>query len=150
MAIQAATASYDSIQVGDELPSIQKTETQETIDDYTRLIVNAREAPTTGSNLHTDQGFADAGIFTGTVNYGVVTCAFMMELLQKAFPTSNLLRSTFEMRALEPIRAGDTVTFTGRVLDKRQESGGRLVEVEVTGTNQLGQSVAAGKASVPF
>lgn len=149
MAIQAATASYASIQVGDELPSIQKTETQETIDDYTRLIVN-REAPAIGTNLHTDQRFADAGIFAGTVNYGVVTCAFMMELLQKAFPTPNLLRSTLDMRALEPIRSGDTVTFTGKVLEKREEGGQHLVDVEVTGTNQLGQSVAAGRASVPF
>lgn len=149
MAIQAATVSYESIKVGDELPSIQKTETQETIDDYTRLIVN-REAAATGTNLHTDQRFADAGIFAGTVNYGVVTCAFMMELLQTAFPTPNLLKSTFEMRALEPIRSGDTVTFTGKVLEKREEAGQHLVDVEVTGTNQLGQSVVAGKASIPF
>ena len=66
------------------------------------------------------------------------------------FPTPNLLKSTFEMRALEPIRSGDTVTFTGKVLEKREEGGQHLVDVEVTGTNQLGQSVVAGKASIPF
>jgi len=149
MVIKAATVTFESINVGDELPSIQKSETQEDIDNY--LVLNERperQFPT--MNLHIDKEFSDTGIFTGTVNYGVATCAFITELLELAFPTKNISQSTFSMRALEPIRANDVVTYTGKVLDKRVEDGKRLVDVEVAGTNQLGQTVAVAKATIPL
>ncbi len=150
MTIQAASVTFDSIQVGDALPILEKTESQETINGYTEM--NRREdAPVQrGANLHTDEGYAQAGIFAGTVNQGVVTCAYLYELLQMAFPVPNVYRSTFNMRALEPFRPGDVVSFTGKVLDKREEGGQRLVDVEVTGTNQLGQTIASAKATVPL
>jgi acyl dehydratase len=148
MAIQAATVTFDSIQVGDELPSLEKTESQETINTYSEL--NRREDAPRGMNLHTDERYAQAGIFAGTVNMGVVTCAYMVEMLQQAFPTQNVLNSTFSMRAMEPFRPGDIVIFGGKVLDKREEDGKRLVDVEVSGVNQLGQTIAAAKATVPL
>ena len=150
MVVQANIVNFDCINVGDELPTLHKTETQETIDTYSRLIVNREPRAISSLNLHTDQEFANTGIFTGTVNYGVVTCAYMVELLQLAFPTQIVLKSSINMRALEPIRAGDTIAFTGKVLDKRQEVGKRLVDVEVAGTNQLGQTVAAAKVTIPM
>ncbi|MBI4203334.1 MAG: MaoC family dehydratase [Chloroflexi bacterium] len=149
--VTAAHITWESIQVGDELPKLQKTETQETINNYGAL--NRRDPtprPTRGANLHTDEEYAKQGIFAGTVNMGVVTCAYMMETLQLAFPTSNLLNGAFSMRALEPFRPGDLVTFGGRVLDKRVEGGKRLVDVELSGVNQLGQTVATAKATVPL
>lgn len=147
MVIEAATVTFDSIQVGDELPSLQKTESQETINGYAELNRRA-DVARRGASLHTDEGFAQEGIFAGTVNTGVTTCAYLVELLQLAFPTRSILNGTFSMRALEPFRPGDLVTFTGKVLDKRKEGGKRLVDVEVTGTNQLNQAVASGKATV--
>ena len=58
--------------------------------------------------------------------------------------------SRLEMRATEPVRADDTVTFTGRVTDKGEEDGLGLVRCEVTGTNQRDQVVARARATVPF
>lgn len=150
MAIQAATVTFESIKVGDELPAIQKTETQETINTYSEVSHRLETSERKRANLHTDEGFAEAGIFAGTVNTGVATCAYMTELLQQAFPTRSILNGTFSMRALEPFRPGDTVTFTGRVMDKREEGGRRLVDVELTSTNQLGQAIASAKATVPL
>ena len=148
MSLQATTVSFESIQVGDQLPSLEKKETQETIDAYLELSPSPKSRAT--ANLHTDKEFAETGIFTGMVNYGVTTCAYMVELLQMAFPTRSILSGTFSMRALEPIRVDDVVTYTGKVLDKRQEDGKRLVEVEVTGTNQMDQTVAVAKAIIPL
>jgi len=144
----ARTVSYDHVQVGDELPILVKHESQETIDLY------ARYAPTgprpDWRNLHTDEEFASKGIFGGTVNMGIATVAYVGELLEKAFPLRNLMSygSRLEMRATEPIRAGDTIAFTGRVTGKREEDGHRMVDCEVTGTNQLGQIVARARASI--
>lgn len=150
MVVKTLPFTFESATVGDDLPVLQKTETQETIDTYTRLIVQRRPRTFQSNNLHTDQQFADQGIFRGTVNYGVVTAAFMMELLQKAFPFQSVQGCSLNMRALEPVRAGDTVTLSGRVLDKRVENGVRVVDVEISGVNQLGQSVAAAKATLPL
>lgn len=151
MAVQTLPVTFDTIAVGDELPKLAKTETQETIDTYTRLIVHRRPRQFQSNNLHTDQRFADQGIFKGTVNYGVVTVAFMMEFLQKAFPQQSVQACALSMKALEPFRAGDTVTLSGRVLEKRVENGGRrVVDVEIAGVNQLGQNVAAAKATLPL
>ena len=149
MVINAKTVSYESINVGDELPSLQKSETQENINNYLELN-RRREREIESKNLHTDEEFAEKGIFAGTVNYGVTTCGFMVEALQLAFPTKNIALGTFNMRALEPIRVNDVVTYTGKVLGKREEDGKRLVEVEVTGTNQLDQTVAVAKAVIPM
>ena len=148
--LRAREVSYDTIKVGDELPILVKHESQETINLYARY---APPGPRPGwSNLHTDEQFATEGIFGGTVNMGVATVAYVAELLEKAFPLANLMSdgSRLEMRATEPIRAGDTVTFTGEVTGKREEDGHKLVDCEVIGSNQLGQVVAKARASVPF
>ena len=150
MTVQGSHVTWESIQVGDELPKVQKTESQETINSYGEL--NRREAAiaTQGKNLHTDEEYAKEGIFAGTVNQGVVTCAYLIEVLQVAFPTKNVLNGMFNMRALEPFRPGDLVDFGGKVLDKREENGQKFVDVELTGVNQLGQTIATAKATVPM
>ena len=142
------TLSYDSVEVGDELPILVKHESQETIDLYAQL-ASAGPRPN-WHNLHTDDGFAQQGIFGGTVNMGVATAAYVAELLEKGFPLRKLTArgSTLEMRATEPVRVGDTLTFTGQVTGKREEDGLRLIDCEVTGTNHLGAVVAKARASV--
>ncbi len=146
----AKRVTYESVQVGDDLPILVKHESQESIDLYAR---NASTGPKPGwHDLHTDEEFAEKGIFGGRVNTGVATVAYVAELLEKAFPVRSLMSygSRLEMRATEPIRSGDTITFTGEVTGKREEDGRRLVECEVIGTNQLNRTVARAKAIVPL
>ena len=80
----------------------------------------------------------------------MATVAYVAELLEKGFPLEKLMGkgSRLEMRGTEPVRVGDTVTFTGQVTDKREEDGLRLVDCEVTGTNQLGATVARARATI--
>lgn len=144
----ARTVSYDSVEVGDELPILVKHESQETIDLY------ARHAPSGPKpdrhNLHTDQEYAAKSIFGGTVNMGSATVAYVAELLEKAFPIKSLMSygSRLEMRATEPIRPGDTITFTGQVMGKSEEGTRRIVDCEVIATNQLDQMVATARATI--
>jgi len=144
----ATTTTFESIQVGDELPILVKHESQESINLYHELAIPQQRPD--WHDLHVHEEFAQKGIFGGTVNMGVATVAYMAELLEKAFPIKSLAGkgSRLEMRATEPIRAGDTVTFTGRVTGKRVEGGQRLVDCELTGTNQLGQTVAIARATI--
>ena len=105
-----------------------------------------------GHSLHTDEEFAEGGIFGGPVNMGVATVAYVAELLEKGFPLKVLMGyvSKLEMRATLPVRAGDTMSFTGQVTGKREEQGLRFVDCEVTGTNQSDQVVARAKATIAF
>ena len=148
--LHARTASFRSIRVGDDLPILVKHEDQRSIDGYAKYApIGAREG---WRNLHTEPEYAKQGIFGGTVNMGVATVAYVAELLEKAFPLRNLMArgSRLEMRATEPFRAGDTVTFTGEVTEVSEEDGVGLVRCEVTGTNQRDQVVARARATLPF
>src|SRR5687768_9622782 len=130
--IEKSKVSWDSIKVGDKLPVLKRSETQEDIDNYTKL----NEHPASGGgipgfNLHSDANIAEGAIFKGTVNYGVCTVAFMTELLMNAFPARAVMRGSINMRALEPIRPLDLVTYTGEVTGKRTEGQKRIVDVEI-------------------
>ena len=82
--VWAKTLDYDRIEVGDDLPILVKSESQESIDLYAKL---ASTAPRDNwNNLHTDEEYARQGIFGGTVNMGVATVAYVAELLEKGFP----------------------------------------------------------------
>ena len=144
----AKTVSFESVQVGDDLPILVKHENQMTIDNYTKL---ASSAPKPGwSNLHTDKEFASKGIFGGTVNMGVATVAYAAELLEKAFSIRDITGegSSIEMRATEPFRDGDTVTFTGQVTAKRSQDGRNLVDCEITGVNQREHVICRTNATI--
>ena len=146
----AKEVSYDSVQVEDEFPILVKHESQESIDLYSKY---APIGPRPDwRSLHTDEEYSKGGIFGGTVSSGPATVAYVAELLEKAFAVTNLMGrgSTLEMRATEPVRAGDTITFTGRVTGKREEGSDRLIDCEIIGTNQLDQVVARARASVSF
>ena len=144
----AKSVRFDSVQVGDDLPILVKHESQVTIDNYAKY---ASTAPKAGwSNLHTDKEYASQGIFGGTVNMGVATVAYVAELLEKAFSVRDVtaMGSTLKMRATEPFRDGDTVTFTGQVTGKQVVDGKNVVECEITGVNQRDQIVARASASI--
>ncbi len=144
----AKSVSFESIEVGDDLPILVKHEDQTTIDNYAKY---ASSGPRTGWNsLHTDKDFASKGIFGGTVNMGVATVAYVAELLEKAFPVRDITAqgSTLKMRATEPFRDGDTVTFTGQVTGKQVVDGKQVVECAITGVNQRDQTIARANASI--
>ena len=146
----AKMVSYDSVNVGDGLPILVIHESKETIEFYARSFPTG---PRPGwHNLHTDEAYAKKGIFGGTVNAGTATVAYVAELLGKAFPLKNLMSrgSRLEMRATEPIRAGDTITFTGQVTGKRDEDGHKMVECEIIGANQSDETVARARARIVF
>ena len=138
----AKRVTYESVQVGDDLPILVKHMSQETLDLYTRH----------ASKGSRPEGTPGEGISDGMVDPEVVTVAYVAELLEKAFPVKSLMGygSRLEMQATGPVGAGDTITFTGEVTDRREGDGHRLVECEVTGTNQLNRTVARAKATVPL
>jgi acyl dehydratase len=148
--IDPETISFDSVQVGDRLPSVRRDITQELINGYSSLNDWQKRGPSPTALLHVDEAFAEATVFAGTTLHGPAAVGHLVLVVQNAFQVKNVVNGSITERALEPVRPGDTVIYSGTVLDKREEDGKRIVEVEVKGTNQLGQTTAVAKATVPL
>ncbi len=146
MIIRISPVTFDSIGVGDELPPLTISETQETINGARLPISEDEWIP---QNIHTDPEFAKEGIFAGTVNAGITTMAYINQMLEQWFPASALYDGgRLLFKAIEPFRPGDTVTFTGTVTAKRQEGGRKVIECVIKGANQHGKLIGVAEATV--
>ncbi|MDY6844400.1 MAG: MaoC family dehydratase [Thermodesulfobacteriota bacterium] len=144
--------SFEKIQIGDELSPITKMETIETIRDYLRLSRADEYVPgNVGERLHVDEEYSKDFVLSGTSNQGVATVGYVSEMLEGSFPLSSLLRgSTLEVKTIAPVRAGDTITIHGKVVDKVVKNDKKSVRCEIYVENQNGVKVAIGTATIVF
>jgi acyl dehydratase len=133
----AMTRSY---KVGDELPPLRKTMSQDMINAF------EKSGGATGPSQFTDLEAAKSTLGTSsTVASGRMSLTFTIEMLRRYFGADVYNGGGMvDMRFLRPVRPGDTVTFTGKVTATQKEADGTRVTVEVTGTNQKGAVTAAG------
>ena len=125
----APTADFDAISVGDTLPVVIKWETEESIRRYA-----ARHG-----------GDADALPRQALI-------AYIAELLSKGFPPERLDAEGggLDVEQLSPVRAADTISLSGRVVDKAAADGRRLVHCAVAVENDRGEPVARARAVISF
>jgi 3-hydroxybutyryl-CoA dehydratase len=129
-----------SYKVGDELPPLSKTMTQEAINAF------EKSGGAKGPSQFTDVEAAKSTLGTSsTVASGRMSLTFSIEMLRRYFG-ADVYNSggMVDLRFLRPLRPGDTVTFTGKVTGTNKEADGTRVTVEVTATNQKGAVTAAG------
>ena len=143
-------STYDSISVGNPMATLAIPESTEIINLKDAFRLAGRPS---ASNIHTDEEFAKQNIFGGTVNSGPATMSYVDQMLQISFPLRALDEGgSLLMRAIEPFRSGDTVTFQGEITAKRptppyQEGReGGVVECRVKGINQRGDLVCLSDA----
>lgn len=142
----ARRVAFDDINVGDEIPRFHIGETQETIDGVQDP---AREVERPPRNIHNDSDFARSGIFSGTVNAGVTTMAYVVQMLECWFPPEAFYNGgAMTFKAIEPFRPGDDATFTGTITGKRIEHGRQFVDCEIQGTNQHGRLMGVAEVTV--
>ena len=132
-----------SYRIGDQIPPLSKTMTQEAINLF------EKSGGKTGPSQFTDEATARETLGTrGTVASGRMSLTFASELLRRYFGADAYNRTgIIDLRFLRPVRPGDTVTMTGRVTAIFREANGGRVIVEVTGTNQKGDVTAAGSGA---
>jgi len=143
---QPRLMSFDDISVGDQLATLTVAESQEIIirkNDF-RLAGNPME-----SNIHTDEEFAKQNIFGGMVNSGPTTMSYIDQMLQLSFPLEAIyVGGSLLMRAIEPFRTTDVVTFGGEITEKRLEDERKIVSCQVKGVNQRGDLVCLADATL--
>ncbi|MGZ5120844.1 MAG: MaoC family dehydratase [Burkholderiales bacterium] len=136
----AMTHKYN---VGDEIPPLSKTMTQEAINLF------EKSGGKTGPSQFTDEATARETLGTrGTVASGRMSLTFASEMLRRYFGADVYnRRGTIDLRFLRPVRPGDTITLSGKVSAISKEPNGARVSVDVTATNQKGDVTAAGSGA---
>jgi len=123
--------------VGDELPAVTKTLTQEKIDRYA-------DASGDHNPLHIDAAYAATTQFGGTIAHGMLVLAYLSEMMTASFGGAWAGSGGLKVRFRGAARPGDTVTAAGRVI----KTDGEKVVCEVECRNQNGEVLISGEASV--
>ena len=135
---------YRSYNLGDEITPLVKTMSQEAINDF------EGSAGVKHPTQFTDTEFAQERLGTaGTIASGRMSVTFCLELMRRNFGADSFnRRGMVDLRNLRPVRPGNTITFTGKIIDISREANGNKVTVEINATNDEGNLTGVGKGSV--
>lgn len=127
---------YGAVRLGDQFTRVV-TVTERHLADGARLIGDFNP-------LHVDDDFARASRFGGRILHGVITSALMGAELGMVFAGTALGYLEHNARFLAPVRPGDTLTITWRVIElvDKPKHGGGIVVAEAEARNQRGEQVA--------
>ena len=138
----AMTVSFQSINLGDQLPIVIKWETVESIKRF-----NARAQADNHEDLGRDlDEDSDA---EPTLDESVLL-AYVKELLAKAFPSESITSpaSRLDLELTAPVKPEDTISLSGKVVSKREDGVGGLVECEIVIENHRQETIGMAAAVV--
>ena len=103
----------------------------------------------TGPSQFTDDEAARETLGTsGTVASGRMSLTFAIEMLRRYFGADVFNHTGMvDLRFLQPVRPGDTITFSGTISEMAREANGSRVTVDIKAENQNGDTTGAGKGS---
>lgn len=134
------TPTFDTVQVGDELPPLQLPPV-----DRTTLALFAG-ASGDHNPIHIDLDVARRAGMPDVFAQGMLGMAWVGRLITGWAPQSRLRR--FDARFQGITHLGNAMRCSGRVVEKLEHNGERCVRIELQSANQFGQSKIAGEALV--
>ena len=131
-----ASEGIESIAPGQQIPSVSKSVTQDTINQFENCGILDRQ------NIHNDPELAQRRLGT---TYPIASGAFVSESLRLFFgPEVFNHTGTVNLKFLRPVKGGDTVTVTGEVSSQEEADDGTHVIVNLFCENQNGDRTAVG------
>ena len=132
----AIKIKYDSVKVGDSLPTI-------TVDNVSRPDF-VRYAGASGDfvPLHYDQSFVEAACIPTVFAQGMWTAGCLGRVLTDYAGAGNVRR--YRVRFSRQVWPGDTLTCRGKVTNKVEQNGEKLIEGDVEVINQKGEATVKG------
>ena len=129
--------------IGEEIPTLTKNMTQDAINRF------EGSSGESGPSQFTDEETAKGVLGTsGTVASGRMSLTFAIEMLRRYFgPDVYNHRGTVDLRFLRPVRPGDSITFSGVIASVNREANGSRVQIDITATNQKGDTTAVGQGA---
>lgn len=118
-----------------EIGELRKSISQRQIDMFT---------PVRPGSIHTDAGAAEAHGFRGPLAQGLMSVAYIAELMTAAFGADFIVGGKVSVSFIEPVCVGDELTVTATV---KPATAAEAIEVDVRCVNQTGSLVTVGTAS---
>jgi len=136
----ATKVKYDTVKVGDSIPTI-------TIEGVSRPDF-VRYAGASGDfvPLHYDQTFVEAAGIPTVFAQGMWTAGCLSRCLTDYAGAGNV--RLFKVRFARQVWPGDTLTCRGKVTNKLERNGERMVEGELEVLNQKGETTVKGNFAV--
>ncbi len=128
---------------GDSLPTVTKHVTRAQVEAYA-------DASGDHNPLHLDLIFAARTAFGRPIAHGMLTLAFVMEMMTQAFGQRWLEGGRLRVRFKGPVYHGETVSAEGKVLRETEEEGRRFLECAIALKNPKGEDVVIGTALAPL
>ena len=100
--------------------------------------------------IHLDENFSSQTRFGQRIAHGMLSLAFVWEMLVAQFPEAWCRGCTVKVRFTSPVLPGETVHVEGSVIRIKDTGRGRALECEVLVTRHNGESALAGTATVPI
>jgi len=132
--------SFDTVKVGDALPPL-------TLPPLSRATL-ALYAGASGDHnpIHIDIDFARAAGMPDVFAHGMLSMAWLGRLLTNWVPQRDIRE--FNVRFSTMTHVGEQIVCTGRVVERLERDGERLVRVAVATANEAGEVKVSGDALV--
>jgi 3-hydroxybutyryl-CoA dehydratase len=127
------------IQQGKALNPVVKHITQEKINLYA-------EASGDFNPIHIDKSFAARTPLGGTIAHGMLSLAYVSEMMTSAFGRSWLSGGKLRAKFKEPARPGDTLTMNGKVDCIERKDDVSYANCTYECRNQKGEMIVVGEA----
>jgi acyl dehydratase len=134
------TPTFDTVQVGDELPALQLPAV-----DRTTLALFAG-ASGDHNPIRIDTDVARRAGMPDVFAQGMLGMAWVGRLVTRWAPQSRLRQ--FDARFQGITHLGNAMRCSGRIVEKLERKGENCVRIELQSTNQFGQTKIAGEALV--
>lgn len=132
--------SFDIVQVGDRLPGFETP-------PLTRLTLALYCGASGDHNpIHVDTDFARAAGMPDVIAHGMLSMAWLARVLTDFVPQTALREYGVRFAAMTQV--GERIRCAGTVVEKFERNGERCVRIELTTTNQDGQTKLSGEAVV--
>jgi len=131
------------IQEGKALNSVVKHITQDNINLYA-------DASGDFNPIHIDESFATRTPLGGTIAHGMLSLAYVSEMMTSAFGKNWLSEGKLRAKFKEPARPGDTLTIDGKINCIDQKDDVSYANCTFNCRNQKGEMIVTGEAIVKF
>ena len=137
------TSSKKKFEVGQSLQGFEIEMTVERINAYAK-------ASGDFNPVHIDPEYAKNTQFGGVIAHGMLSLAFVSELMAINFPDTWHKCGTMKVRFRAPVFPGETVTVSGEVTAVKETELGTVVQCDVFCKKPDGKDALTGSINVPL
>ena len=128
---------------GDKLRGFSRVVTQDRVNAYAH-------ASGDHNPIHLDEEFASTTRFGQRIAHGMLSLAFVWEMVSINYPSTWHQGATVKTRFTSPVVPGEMVAVGGSIKRIRSIDGREIAECDVSVTRPDGEKALSGSASVPL